>query len=349
MEYYIGLDVSMKTTSICILDAQGKITFEDVVETDPATIAKAIEGTNLPIETIALESGSISHWLVQKLRSFELPVICIDARKMSKLLSININKTDKNDARLIANALRCNFYSEVIQKEQDLAEIKILLNSRRCLLDTLVKLKNTIRGHFKTFGIRLGAFKHKRFIKEANNCLTDKPEIVVLALTGLLQTFESTLDQLNIIDKKIQEMAKSDADVQLLTTIPGIGIITAFTFKVHVGNPSRFKKSRSVGAYFGMTPTQYSSGETTRIGRISKCGTMEVRTLLNDAAMCMMYCTKSWNRVKAWGLKIKQKKGHKKATMAVGRKLCAVMHRMLVTRKPFEYGEKPKDKLAKAL
>jgi transposase len=125
-------------------------------------------------------------------------------------------------------------------------------------------------------------------------------------------------------------------------TIPGIGIITALTFIVCLGEPTRFKKSRSVGAYFGMTPTQYSSGETTRQGRISKCGNMDIRALLNDAAVSLLYRTKSWSRLKHWGVNLKKKKGHKKAAMAVGRKLAIIMHRMLLEGKPFVFGEQKK-------
>jgi len=133
-----------------------------------------------------------------------------------------------------------------------------------------------------------------------------------------------------------------------LTTIPGIGLVTAQTFKVHLGNPKRFKTSRSVRAYFGMTPTQYSSGEAHKQGRVSKCGSSEVRSLLNEAAFSILYSAKSWSRIKAWGQKIKKKKGHKKATMAIGCKLSTIMHRMLITRKPFEYGT-PKENEVKIM
>lgn len=343
MKYYTGLDVSMKTTSVCIVDQDGKIILEETVATDPATLNAIIKATRLKIEKIAIESGSISHWLVEELIERDLPIICIDSRKMSKVLSLKINKTDKNDARLIAEALRCGFYSEVHQKTQENVDVRILINSRRTLKDVSIKLKNTIRGHLKAFGIRLGLVKNKQFSIKVRELLKDKSEIVQCGLDELLATFESINLQLEKLEDKLEEMAKNDEDIQLLMTIPGIGIITAFTYKTYLGDPKRFKTSRAVGAYFGMTPRQYSSGETERQGKVSKCGSPEVRFLLNEAACSMLYCTKSWCRPKAWGLKLKKKKGHKKATMAVGRKLCTIMHRMLITKKPFEYGS-PKEK-----
>lgn len=339
MRYYTGLDVSMKTTSICIVDENSKIVFQDTVETDPTAITSTLENTRLPIIKVALESGSISHWLIKSLKKRGLPVVCVDSRKMSKILSIKINKTDKNDAFLIAEALRSGFYSEVVEKSQDLAEMQILLNSRRTLLNILVKLKNTVRGYLKTYGIRLGTVSHSKFGIVVFECLKDKPEHVQIAITALIKVYESTLNQLRIVEVKIKRVADEDSEVQLLMTIPGIGVITALTFIVCLGEPTRFKKSRSVGAYFGMTPTQYSSGETTRQGRISKCGNMDIRALLNDAAVALLYRTKSWSRLKHWGLNLKKKKGHKKAAMAVGRKLAIIMHRMLIEGKPFVFGE----------
>lgn len=263
---------------------------------------------------------------------------------MSKVLSININKTDKNDARLIAEALRCGFYSEVHQKSQENVETRILVNSRRTLVNISVQLKNTIRGHLKAFGIRLGSVSTpNRFIESVKKLLNDKSEIVQYGLQQLLDAYVDINQHLNLLEDKLEDLAQQDEDIELLKSIPGVGLITAFTFKVYLGDPKRFKTSRAVGAYFGLTPTQYSSGETQRQGRVSKRGSSEVRCLLNDAATSMLYRTKSWCRPKAWGLKLKKKKGHKKATTAVGRKLCTIMHRMLVTRKSFEYGA-PRDK-----
>jgi transposase len=339
MLHYVGLDVSMKTTSICILEKEGKTVLQDTVPTDPATIFAIIKNSGLKIEKVALESGSISHWLVQELCQRKLPVICIDARRMSVILSTNVNKTDKNDARLIAEAVRCGFYSEVHQKNNEIVELKILINSRRTLKNISTQLKNTVRGHLKAFGIRLGTVSNSQFSTKVCEAISEKSAIVKIGVEALLTSFLSIEAQIKQIENKLKDLATKDEDVILFKTIPGVGLITAFTFKIYLGDPTRFKNSRVVGAYFGMTPRQYSSGETTIQGRISKQGSSEVRSLLTEAATVILYCTKSWSRLKAWGLKLKKKKGHKKATLAVGRKLCTIMFRMMITRKPFEYGE----------
>jgi transposase len=339
MLHYVGLDVSMKTTFICILDKEGKVVLQDNVPTDPTTISTIIENSGLKIEKIALESGSISHWLVQELCARKLPTICIDARRMSVILSTNINKTDKNDARLIAEAVRCGFYSEVHQKKQDLVELKILINSRRTLKNTSTQLKNTIRGHLKAFGIRLGTIGNSKFAPKVREIIAKKHPMVQMGIEALLTTFMSIEIKLKQIENYLKDLARKDEDVILLKTIAGVGLITAFTFLVYLGDRSRFKNSRCVGAYFGMTPRQYASGETQIQGRISKQGSSEVRFLLTEAASVILYRTKSWSKLKAWGLKLKKRKGHKKATLAVGRKLCTIMFRMLESREEFKYTE----------
>jgi transposase len=351
MKYYTGLDVSLKTTSICILNQDGKVIFEETSATDPSDIFNTLKGTRIDIEKIALESGSISNWLLKELKGRGLSVICIDSRKMSKVLSININKTDKNDARMIAEALRCKFYSEVQQKSQEHVDLGILLSSRRTLINSRTQLKNTIRGHLKAFGIRLGTLGSTKFIDAVTKCLKDKASAVKIAISQLLRAFEQLVHQICALDTEIEKMALEDADVHLLKTIPGVGTITAYTFKAYLGDPNRFKNSRAVGAYFGLTPRQYSSGETIQQGSISKCGNTEVRHMLCEAALVALYRAKSWSKIKSWGHKIIKKRGHKKAKIAVARKYSVIMHRMLITRKPFEFGEQidKKAELAKQI
>jgi transposase len=343
MQYYTGLDVSMKTTSLCIVDVEGKIVFEETVPTDPGHIALVLNDTKFPITKVALESGSISNWLLKELKMQKIPAICIDSKKMSKVLSININKTDKNDAHMIAEALRCKFYSEVAEKSQENVDLGILLNSRRTLINIKNTFKNSIRGHLKAFGIRLGSLGHAKFILAVKKQLEDKTPHTKLAILELLKSFEFIAKQIDDIDKEIEKLATNNEDVQLLSTIDGIGPITALTYIAHLGDPNKFNNSRSVGAYFGLTPNQYSSGETVQMGRISKCGNTEVRNMLNEAAVSAMYRTKAWSKIKAWGLRLAKKKGHKKAAMAVARKFSVLMHRMLITRKPYERGT-PKEK-----
>lgn len=340
MSNYIGLDVSLKTTSICAMNEAGKILEEMTVETNPNMISDAILKTGLPIEKIALECGGTSHWLTKELKKLGLPVICIDARKMSAAISIRTNKTDKNDAQEIANALRTGYYKEVYQKQDHIMEKQILLTARRLLVEQRTQLVNCVRGLLKIQGkLNCGSSQNEEnFVKNVLKEIEGVNENVRMSIEALMSTYRAIYTELSKIDDRIEKITEEDEDVQLLKTIPGVGAVTALTFKLEIDDPRRFKKSRSVGAYAGMTPKQYSSGESQRQGSISKTGSNELRALLCQSALCMMYRTKTWSRPKLFGLKIKKKHGHKKAIVALGRKLAVIMHRMWLDRKPFEAG-----------
>ncbi len=180
------------------------------------------------------------------------------------------------------------------------------------------------------------------------NNLPDKNPLANEGIKMLLNTYENVCESIKKLTKKIEGLAREDKDVKRLMTIPGIGPIVALAYKTTIGDPERFRHSKTVGAYLGMTPKQYSSGETQKQGRISKCGSIDVRYLLNEAAVVLLTRSKRWSKLKAWGLKIQRKHGFKKAAMAVGRKLAVIMHRMLIEKTEFIYGE-PKDKKIDAI
>jgi transposase len=334
------------------MDKDEKILVEGVVNTNPKDIAELILATGLSIKLIGIESGGTSHWLTKELKKLGLPAVCICSKKMSAAISIRTNKTDKNDAREIANAMRTGYYKEVYQKQDLIMEKQTLLTVRRTLIDLRTQIINCIRGLLKIVGqLSCGSSQNEeKFINSLNDILKDLNEDICFSINCLISTYRTICVEISKIDYRIDKITEMDEDVLLLKTIPGVGSVTALTFKLEIDDPSRFKKSRSVGAYIGMTPKQYSSGESIVMGAISKTGSSELRGLLSQSAMCMMYNTKSWSRPKLFGLKIKKKHGHKKAIVALGRKLAVIMHRMLVDRKPFEYGnveQKEIDKLLK--
>lgn len=339
MKHYVGLDVSMKKTSVCIVNEQGKIVYESEVKTDPHALSDAIEKTGLKIELVGFESGSLGHYLAQGFKERALAAVCMDARKMSAILSVRVNKTDKNDARGIADALRTGMFTRVHQKPQDAIDRSAILSMRRCIVNQRTDIKNHIRGILKTYGIRLGSVGPKRFNETVKHHIQELNHLVRQTIEELLEIFDMLDQKIDRLDGELLKIAHNDKDVRLLMTTQGIGPITALTYKAEIFDPSRFSNSRVVGAYLGMTPTQYSSGEMQKQGRISKCGSNELRSLLTEAAVVILTRSKRWSKLKAWGLKLMRKKGIKKASLAVGRKLAVIMHRMLVDQKEFVWGE----------
>lgn len=223
MKHYIGLDVSMKQTFICIVNEKGDVVFEKEVITDPNEIYAVIAKTDLDIQLAGLESGSLSHWLVDNLGKLGLPTICVCSRKMAAILSITINKTDKNDARGIASALRGGHYRQVHHKSQHAVELSTLMGARRSLVNQRTNSMNTIRGLFKSYGIIIGIANTERFFSKVENLLGRLTKNAQIGLKGLLHAFKIVNDQVIKLDEIVEKIALKDPVVKRLTTMPGMG------------------------------------------------------------------------------------------------------------------------------
>jgi transposase len=332
MGYYAGLDVSLKETFVSIIDMDGKVVKEGFVVTGVATLCNYL-GDPCQYERIGIESGQLSISLCKGLRSKSLPVTCVDARHMAAALSARINKNDKNDGRGIAQMMRAGLYKEVQIKSDGGCETKLLMGSRRQLVNMRCQTMGTIRGLLKIYGIILGS--QTDFIDKVRDRIKDLSNTVQASIEALLSALKSIEASVTTLDLKLGDLAKKDEDCQRLMTIPGVGAVTAMTYKTALDAPDRFDKSSTVGAYFGMTPRQYASGEVNRQGSISKMGPKECRTMLYEAAQSLLTRCKSSSKLKSWGLKLLRKKGKKKAIVAVARKLAVIMHRMLINKTEF--------------
>lgn len=327
MDTYVGLDVSLKSTSICVVDDDGVILSEDAVASDPDAIATYIQVNAPMIHRIGLESGPTSIWLWRELAERDLPVICIDARHAKAALSMQINKSDRNDAVGIARIMQTGWYRQVQVKSPRSDAIRALLNSRALLVKIKRDLENQIRGLLKSTGLVIGRAKDGAFTERANLLLTDEPELAEFA-RPLLDVRETVHGQLAMIERRVRRVAQNNLQTRAFMTVPGIGPITALSFLAAIDDPERFKRSRNVGAYLGLTPRRYASGEVDWQGRISKCGDAMVRTYLYEAAGVLLTRVKKWCALKAWGLRIAKRSGMKKARIAVARKLAVILHRM---------------------
>lgn len=210
MKHYIGLDVSMKDTFICIEYETGKIINQGRTKTDPEQIAQYLKKTEIELGVVGLESGSLNYWLVEELKKIDIPAICIDARKMATVLSVRVNKTDKNDAQGIADAMRCGLYRQVSPKSQSSIEIGTLMRSRKLMVGQKVQLSNAIRGFLKTYGIRLGSSGEAGFIQKVIEKLPEKQTLAIQGIQGLMNCFESICIEIKKLTKKVEELARED-------------------------------------------------------------------------------------------------------------------------------------------
>jgi transposase len=338
MKYYSGLDVSLKTTFISVVDGTGKVVKEGEVETDVCSISSWLGKTGLSFENIGIESGQLSIPLCKGLRANGFNVTCVDARHMASALSARINKNDKNDGRGIAQMMRVNLYKEVLIKSDEMCELKVLLGSRKQLVGSRKQVMGTIRGLLKVWGMKISTSKKKGgFIFEVREKIKSIDEISNLSIEALLSALETIEKSLAKINKTLAKESKENGDSQLLVSAPGVGPVTSLTYLSTIDDASRFEESETVGAYIGLTPRQYASGEVDRHGGISKMGPSACRSLLYEAAIVLLTGSKKKSKLKAWGLRLAKKKGMKKAAVAVARKLAVIMHRMLVERTEFRY------------
>ena len=339
MEHYVGLDVSLRLTAICIVDRTGKIEREGVVASNPEAIAAFVKSHAPQVARIGLETGATSTWLWTELNKMGLPVICIDARHAKAALKMQINKSDRNDAVGIARIMQCGWYKEVRVKDLDSHAIKALLVSRALLVKIKRDLENQIRGLLKNLGLVIGRAKMNVFSVRAAELVEDRPELTA-AVEPLLKAREAVERQIADLDRKVMRLARSDAQVRRFMTAPGVGAITALCFLATIDDPTRFKRSRSVGAYVGLTTRRYASGEIDWTGRISKCGDAMLRSYLYEAANVLLTRVAKWSALKAWGIRLAKRSGLRKAKVAVARKLAVILHRMWIDGTEFNWSSK---------
>jgi len=339
MEQYVGLDVSLRQTAVCVVDQSGKIIREAMIPSDPEAIAAFIRANTTNVVRIGLESGSTSTWLWTELNRMGLPVICIDARHAKAALKMQINKSDRNDAAGIARIMQTGWYREVRVKDLDSHAIKALLVGRALLVKIKRDLENQIRGLLKNLGLVIGRAKMNTFASRAKELIEDKPALVAV-VEPLLKAREVIEQQVADLDRKVMRLARSDDQVRRFMTTPGIGPITALCYLATIDDPTRFNKSRNVGAYIGLTTRRYASGEIDWTGRISKCGDKLLRSYLFEAANVLLTRVAKWSTLKAWGMRIAKRSGIRKAKVAVARKLAVILHRMWIDGTEFQWSSK---------
>ncbi len=280
MTYYAALDVSLRSVAICIVDDQGAVCLERTVPSEVTDIAACLRDFDHEIEVVGFEAGTLTQYLAHGLRSDGFDVICLEARQVNAALSAMRNKTDKTDARGIAQILRTGWYARVHVKSRASHYIRALLSSRKAVLKKCIDLENEVRGLFKVFGIKLPAsLGHGPFDARVRAPIEADPELAEALLPLLdarLVLYRTYLE----LDRRVKRLARNDAVCHLLMTGPGVGPVTAMTFKAAVDDPRRFRRSRTVGAHFGLTPRRYQSGEHDNPGRISKAGDADVRAVL---------------------------------------------------------------------
>jgi transposase len=332
MEHFAGLDVSVRETSVCIVDDTGRIVREAKVTSEPEALLQVLTNPAYRFKRMGLEAGPLSQWLYSVLIEAGLPVICVETRHMRAVLKAQINKTDRNDARGIAQMMRVGLYRPVHVKTLCSQKLRMLLTHRKLLQSKAVAVENDLRGTLRNFGLKVGVVGKVKFEARIKELVETLPDLAVLVET-LLIVRRVLREQLNVLHRRLLAIVRDDEVCRRLMTVPGVGPVVALTYRTTVDVPARFR----VGAVFGLTPSQHQSGEIDRMGSISKCGDAMMRTVLFEAAQTMLTRTIKWSWLKAWGMKIARHRGMKRAIVAVARRMAVIMHRMWVDGTEFRW------------
>ncbi|MCZ0964147.1 IS110 family transposase [Paracoccus benzoatiresistens] len=338
MGVFAALDVSQEETAICMVSQDGTILAEAKVPTCPDRIAAWLTARAGDLERVGMETGPLAVWLWNALTARQVPIICIDARHANGVLKMMPNKTDRHDARGLAQIVRTGWFKAVQIKSHEAYVNRAMLTARETLVGMRVKLENEIRGLLKTFGVmfgkRVGGFK-RRAEEIISKELAIAPDLVPI-FEALLHARRDVLARIAALDSRIRAIARRHATVRLLMTAPGVGPITAMAVVAAFDDAARFRRSSSAGAYLGLTPKRYESGEISRNGRVSKRGDGFTRRCLFEAANAI-FCRKlGGSRLRNWAKTIADRTGPRKAKVALARKLAVMLHAMWRTNTPFQ-------------
>ena len=326
MDYFAGLDVSLEETAVCVVDETGRIVREARVVSEPEALVAFFRVSGMTMERVGLEACSLTAWLQQGLSEEGIPAICIEARQAKAAMGAMPNKTDRNDARGIAQIMRTGWYHAVHVKSPPCRSWRALLTARRMVLNKRRDVENGIRALLREVGLKVGTPSRKDFPARVRELAADDPVLASLA-ESLLGVVEVMTREVERLTKRVLDEVRAEPTCRRLMTVPGVGPLTALAFRATIDQPNRFRKSRDVGAHLGLTPRRYQSGETDVQGRISRCGDELARTALYEAAHSLLIRSTKWSALRA------------RARVAVARKLAVILHRMWVDGTEFRWGK----------
>lgn len=337
MEHYAAIDVSLEWSSVCVVDASGRIVREAKVRSEREALVGFFAASGLRFARIGLEAGPLSQWLHAALVETGLPAVCIETRHVRAALKAMTVKTDKNDARGMAQLMRMGWFRPVHVKAPIVQEIRAVLTARKLLVAKLRDVESSIRGILRGFGLKVGPVSKGKFEARIRELVAGQAGLERV-VGPLLRTRAALRAEYATLHGELLEAVREDEVCRRLMTVPGVGPVVAMTFRSAIDRPERFVHSKAVGAHFGLVPRKYQSGEIDRTGRISKVGDAMVRTALFEAANVMLTRAVRFSALKAWALRVASRRGMKKAKVALARKLAVVMHRMWLDGTEFRWG-----------
>jgi transposase len=335
MDYYAGIDVSLECSSVCVVGAGGKIVREAKVASEPEALIGWFHSLGFDLARIGLEAGPLSQWLYASMKQAGYAVELLETRHVSDAFKAMPVKSDRNDARNIAQLMRLGWFRPVHCKSMDAQEVRAMLTARKLVQSKLLDVENSLRGILRGFGLKVGKTTRTSFAGRIEELVLGHPNLEEIG-KALLRARAVLLTEFNGFEKRVRTMSRFHAEARLLMSTPAVGPIVSLTYASAIDDPSRFTSSKKAGPLFGLTPKKYQSGETDYSGRISKLGDASVREALYEAAhIILTKPIKGCAQLKGWAMRIARRAGMNKAKVALARKLAVIMLRMLKDNVPF--------------
>lgn len=326
MKAFIGIDVSLASSAFCVLDEHGSILKRAQVASEPEAFVAFLRELPWPIEAIGLEAGPLSQWLHRELAEAGFELVLMETRQVKAVLKAMPVKTDRRDAEGIAQLLRMGWFRPVHCKSVSAQELRALLSARGAVQKAALDIEQSLRGVLRNFGLKLGRISPSRYEARVRELLADNA-MLEAAATAILKARAALRAELSVLEGRLRDLARRDEVCRRMMTMPGVGAVVALTVRAAIDDPARFRSSRDVGPWVGLTPRRDQSGERDLVGHITKAGDATLRTVLFNAATVMMHRARPcW--LKAWGSRVAGRRGQKRATVAVARRIGVVLHRM---------------------
>jgi transposase len=331
MEHNAGIDVSVEYSSVCVVDGEGRIVQEAKLLSEPEVLIAWFQGLGLSLARIGLEAGPLSQWLHAGLAGAGFAVELLETRHVRTAFKTMPIKTDRKDARGIAQLMRLGWFRPVHCKSVPAQEVRAWLTARKLLQGKLHDVEMCLRGILRGFGLKVGHTTPRTLEARIRELVDGHPTLSALAET-MLAARTVLAREFSGLERRVRSMARANDRTRLLMSTPGVGPLVALTYVAAIDDPARFKSSKQVGAHFGLTPRRYQSGETDVSGRISKIGDAGVRTVLYEAAnVILTKPLKGAGTLKSWAMRIAGRAGMKKAKVALARKLAVILHKMMLS------------------
>jgi len=334
---YIGLDVSNKSTAICIVSERGDVVEEFSVNTKESSVAKGLKkyrGSRCVVEASPL-AETICSWV----EGVGISVDILDTRQ-AKVVTATKKKTDRLDARKLAQLCRTGWYGRVYRKSGEARNLRSYLTARMQLVKSATGLLSSIRGILRAHGLVVPAGSGEKFEKNVRDLLKKQDSMLQCAIEPLLCMWKELEEQAERMYRELdRQISRKNPAIKRLITVPGVGPVTATAFIATIDDPRRFSSGEQVSSYLGLVPSVYQSGDFEVKGRITRHGDNLLRWLLVEAATTLLTRSRKSCPLKEWGLKLQEKKGFGKARVAVARKLACLLHHLWMTEQEFEFQE----------